>query len=113
MTYSEAVNALRAANANFQFEPKVRVYPPTHADPSLQWGSDLKSEHERYLTHHVGHCPLFVTDYPVTLKPFYARQNSDGETVSVCPNSESPPYTPPVGIRDGPPPTRCGGGCGG
>ncbi|XP_064404152.1 asparaginyl-tRNA synthetase-like isoform X2 [Halichondria panicea] len=68
MTYSEAVNALRAANANFQFEPK--------------WGSDLKSEHERYLTHHVGHCPLFVTDYPVTLKPFYARQNSDGETVS-------------------------------
>uniref|UniRef100_A0A8C5EM79 Aminoacyl-transfer RNA synthetases class-II family profile domain-containing protein n=1 Tax=Gouania willdenowi TaxID=441366 RepID=A0A8C5EM79_GOUWI len=44
---------------------------------SLQWGCDLKTEHEKHLVKHCGNVPVFVTDYPYRLKPFYARANQD------------------------------------
>ena len=52
----------------------------------LQWGSDLQSEHEQFiLVHCGGEVPVFVTDFPAEVKPFYARDNGDGSgTVCVC-----------------------------
>uniref|UniRef100_A0A4W6CFJ2 asparagine--tRNA ligase n=1 Tax=Lates calcarifer TaxID=8187 RepID=A0A4W6CFJ2_LATCA len=41
------------------------------------WGCDLQTEHEKYLVKHCGNIPVFVTDYPYDLKPFYARDNQD------------------------------------
>lgn len=41
--------------------------------PSLQWGCDLTGEHEQYLLSHCGQKPLFVTDFPASIKPFYAK----------------------------------------
>ncbi len=68
MTYSEAVKVLESSGRSFQ-------YP-------VAWGSDLQSEHERYLTEeHVGG-PLFVVDYPEMIKAFYMRCNDDGRTVA-------------------------------
>ncbi len=68
MTYSEAVRVLEKSGRAFQF-PVV-------------WGSDLQSEHERFLTEeHVGG-PLFVIDYPEEIKAFYMRRNDDGRTVA-------------------------------
>ena len=49
---------------------------------AVAWGSDLQSEHERYLTEqHIGR-PVVVTDYPKEIKAFYMRQNDDGKTVA-------------------------------
>uniref|UniRef100_A0A6Q2ZDQ6 Aminoacyl-transfer RNA synthetases class-II family profile domain-containing protein n=1 Tax=Esox lucius TaxID=8010 RepID=A0A6Q2ZDQ6_ESOLU len=48
-----------------------------HVTPGHNWGCDLQTEHEKYLVKHCGNIPLFVTDYPYTLKPFYARDNLD------------------------------------
>ena len=48
----------------------------------VEWGVDLQSEHERYLTEEVFDCPLIVTDYPAIIKPFYMRVNDDGKTVA-------------------------------
>ena len=48
----------------------------------VQWGSDLQSEHERFLTEQHFKRPLIVVDYPKTLKAFYMRQNDDGKTVA-------------------------------
>ncbi len=48
----------------------------------MQWGIDLQSEHERYLTEEVFRRPLIVTDYPAAIKPFYMRVNDDGRTVA-------------------------------
>eukprot|EP00066_Takifugu_rubripes_P004931 XP_003968636.1 PREDICTED: probable asparagine--tRNA ligase, mitochondrial [Takifugu rubripes] len=63
MTYSEAVDILNRSSQNFVF--------PT------EWGCDLQKEHEKYLVKHCGNIPVFVTDYPYELKPFYARDNQD------------------------------------
>lgn len=68
ITYTDAVELLRAADKKFE-------YPVT-------WGIDLQSEHERYLTEEVYQGPLFVTDYPAAIKPFYMRLNDDGKTVA-------------------------------
>jgi asparaginyl-tRNA synthetase len=46
------------------------------------WGSDLQSEHERYLTDSVFKRPVIVTDYPKDIKAFYMRMNPDGKTVA-------------------------------
>ena len=46
------------------------------------WGKPLQSEHERWLADHLVGGPVFVTDYPASLKPFYMRLNSDKETVA-------------------------------
>ncbi len=67
-TYTEAIAILEKENANFHF--------PVH------WGSDLQSEHEKYLTEQVFRRPVFVTDYPKEIKAFYMKQNPDGKTVA-------------------------------
>uniref|UniRef100_A0A3Q2USK8 asparagine--tRNA ligase n=1 Tax=Haplochromis burtoni TaxID=8153 RepID=A0A3Q2USK8_HAPBU len=63
ITYREAIDILRRSSERFAF--------PT------DWGCDLKTEHEKYLVKHCGNIPVFVTDYPYDLKPFYARDNQD------------------------------------
>jgi asparaginyl-tRNA synthetase len=68
VTYSEAVEMLQ--QAKFDFE-----YP-------VQWGQDLQTEHERYLTEQVYQKPVFVTDYPKEIKAFYMRMNDDRRTVA-------------------------------
>ena len=68
ITYTEAVEQLLQSNHSF-------AYP-------VQWGMDLQSEHERYLSETVYQRPLIVTDYPAAIKPFYMRLNDDGRTVA-------------------------------
>ncbi|SHO52201.1 asparagine--tRNA ligase [Desulfopila aestuarii] len=68
LTYTEAVDKLIASKKKFEFPVK--------------WGIDLQSEHERYLCEELFGCPLIVTDYPATIKPFYMRVNDDGKTVA-------------------------------
>ena len=68
MTYTEAVGHLQRSGQPFTFP--------------VEWGGDLQSEHERYLTENVVNGPLFVTDYPAELKAFYMRGNDDGRTVA-------------------------------
>jgi asparaginyl-tRNA synthetase len=47
----------------------------------VEWGIDLQSEHERYLTEKVFKSPVVLTDYPKGIKAFYMKQNPDGKTV--------------------------------
>ncbi|MBQ9692507.1 MAG: asparagine--tRNA ligase [Clostridia bacterium] len=68
VTYTEAVEILQKSGADFK-------YP-------VEWGIDLQTEHERYLTEQVFKCPVFVTDYPKEIKAFYMRLNDDGKTVA-------------------------------
>ncbi len=68
VTYTEAIEILKKNNGNFE-------YP-------VEWGCDLQTEHERYLTEQVFHRPVFVTDYPKEIKAFYMRLNDDGKTVA-------------------------------
>jgi len=68
ITYSEAVTRLRNIGRDFE-------YP-------VEWGVDLQSEHERYLTEEVFQQPIVVTDYPASIKPFYMRANEDNKTVA-------------------------------
>ncbi len=67
-TYTEAVDILLKAKKKFEF--------------AVEWGIDLQSEHERYLSEEVFKRPLIVTDYPATIKPFYMRVNDDKKTVA-------------------------------
>lgn len=68
VTYTEAVEILKNSGADFK-------YP-------VEWGIDLQTEHERYLTEQVFKCPIFVIDYPKEIKAFYMRLNDDGKTVA-------------------------------
>jgi asparaginyl-tRNA synthetase len=68
VTYTRAVEILQDSREKFD-------YP-------VEWGSDLQTEHERYLTEKVFKRPVFVTDYPRDIKAFYMRQNDDGKTVA-------------------------------
>jgi asparaginyl-tRNA synthetase len=70
VTYTEAVEKLLASGEKFE-------YP-------VEWGIDLQTEHERYLTEKVYKKPVFVTDYPKDIKAFYMRLNDDGKTVAAC-----------------------------
>ena len=70
VTYTEAVEILKKADKEFQ-------YP-------VEWGIDLQTEHERYLTEEVYKKPIFVTDYPKDIKAFYMRVNDDNKTVAAC-----------------------------
>ncbi|MEY8461457.1 asparagine--tRNA ligase [Eggerthellaceae bacterium 24-137] len=71
ITYTEAIDILLAAQeAGRTFE-----FP-------VEWGIDLQTEHERYLTEEHFRCPTFVTDYPAAIKAFYMRLNDDGRTVA-------------------------------
>ena len=67
VTYTEAVEILKKADKKFE-------YP-------VEWGIDLQTEHERYLTEEHFKKPVFVTDYPKDIKAFYMRLNPDGKTV--------------------------------
>lgn len=67
LTYTEAVDILLKAEVKFE-------YP-------VEWGHDLQSEHERYLTEKVYNGPVILTDYPSGIKAFYMKQNEDGKTV--------------------------------
>ena len=68
ITYTEAIEILEKHNDQF-------AYP-------VKWGSDLQTEHERYLTEVVFQRPVFVTDYPKEIKAFYMKLNPDGKTVA-------------------------------
>ena len=50
----------------------------------VEWGIDLQTEHERYITEKIYKKPVFVTDYPKDIKAFYMRLNDDGKTVAAC-----------------------------
>jgi asparaginyl-tRNA synthetase len=65
--YKEAIDILLNSKQSFEFD--------------LADGSDLQSEHERYLTENHFKKPVIIYDYPKTIKPFYMRLNDDGETV--------------------------------
>lgn len=68
MTYTEAIDALKASGKEFQ-------YP-------VEWGCDLMTEHERYIAEEICKRPVFLTNYPKEIKSFYMKQNSDGKTVA-------------------------------
>lgn len=68
VTYTQAVEMLQKSGEEF-------TYP-------VEWGVDLQTEHERYLTEKMFQKPVFVTDYPKDIKAFYMRMNDDGKTVA-------------------------------
>jgi len=68
ITYTDAIRELKNAKEAFEF--------------SVDWGSDLQSEHERYITDKVIKGPVIVMDYPKEIKAFYMRLNPDGKTVA-------------------------------
>ena len=70
LPYTEAVTLLEKNNDKFQ-------YP-------VSWGTDLQTEHERYLTEQIFKKPVFVTDYPKEIKSFYMRLNDDNKTVAAA-----------------------------
>ena len=70
VSYTEAVEILKKSGKKFD-------YP-------VEWGIDLQTEHERYLTEEVFKKPIFVTNYPKEIKAFYMRLNDDGKTVAAA-----------------------------
>jgi len=68
ITYTEAIELLKKADVEFQ-------YP-------VEWGCDLQTEHERYISEKIFNKAVFVTNYPKEIKSFYMKQNSDGKTVA-------------------------------
>ncbi|MGE5653232.1 MAG: asparagine--tRNA ligase [Bacillota bacterium] len=70
VSYTEAVDLLKKCGHKFE-------YP-------VEWGIDLQTEHERYLTEKIFSKPVFVYNYPKEIKAFYMRQNEDGKTVAAC-----------------------------
>lgn len=68
VSYTEAVELLKKADKEFEY--------------AVEWGCDLQTEHERYLTEEIFKKPVFVTDYPKDIKAFYMRLNEDGKTVA-------------------------------
>jgi asparaginyl-tRNA synthetase len=70
ISYTEAVELLLKSEKEFQ-------YP-------VEWGIDLQTEHERYITEEIFKKPVFVTDYPKEIKAFYMRINDDNKTVAAC-----------------------------
>lgn len=70
ISYTDAVDLLLKSGKEFQ-------YP-------VEWGIDLQTEHERYITEEIFKKPVFVTDYPKEIKAFYMRLNDDNKTVAAC-----------------------------
>ena len=70
VSYTDAVEILKKNNDKFDYK--------------VEWGTDLQTEHERYLTEQIFKKPVFVTDYPKEIKAFYMRQNEDGKTVAAA-----------------------------
>ena len=67
ITYTKAIELLLESGQKFE-------YP-------VEWGCDLQTEHERYITEQIFNAPVFVTDYPKEIKAFYMRMNEDGKSV--------------------------------
>ena len=67
LSYTDAIKALQDVQRKWEYEP--------------QWGHDLQTEHERFLTEELFKKPVIVTDYPKDIKPFYMRVNDDDRTV--------------------------------
>jgi len=67
ITYTEAVDILQKSGQKFEYK--------------VEWGADLQTEHERFLTDKHFNGPVIVTDYPKEIKAFYMKQNPDGKTV--------------------------------
>ncbi len=67
VTYTEAIEILKKSGKKFDFP--------------VEWGADLQTEHERFLTEEHYKAPVIVTDYPKEIKSFYMKENSDGKTV--------------------------------
>ena len=70
VSYTDAIELLKKNNDKFDYK--------------VEWGCDLQTEHERYLTEQVFKKPVFVTDYPKDIKAFYMRLNDDGKTVAAA-----------------------------
>ncbi len=70
ITYTEAIEILKKNNNNFAYK--------------VEWGCDIQTEHERYLSEVIFKKPVFVTDYPKDIKAFYMKINDDGKTVRGC-----------------------------
>jgi len=70
ITYTKAIQLLQESGEEFQY--------------TVEWGIDLQTEHERYITEKIFKKPVFVTDYPKEIKAFYMRLNDDGKTVAAC-----------------------------
>ena len=68
LSYTEAIEILEKVKDKFEFP--------------VEWGVDLQSEHERYLTEQVYKKPVFLFNYPKDIKAFYMKQNPDGKTVA-------------------------------
>ena len=68
VTYTDAIEILKKNNDNFEYK--------------VEWGCDLQTEHERFLTEEIYKKPVFVTDYPKEIKAFYMKLNEDGKTVA-------------------------------
>lgn len=67
ITYTDAISELQKSGTKFEFKP--------------EWGSDIATEHERFLTEQIFKCPVMVYNYPREIKSFYMKQNDDGKTV--------------------------------
>ena len=68
ISYTDAVKELEKHNDKFEYK--------------VSWGTDLQTEHERYLSEEIFKKPVFVTDYPAEIKAFYMKLNPDGKTVA-------------------------------
>lgn len=68
VTYTDAIKMLQDSGHKFEYD--------------VNWGLDLQTEHERYLTEQIFKKPVFVTNYPKEIKAFYMRLNEDGKTVA-------------------------------
>lgn len=68
LDYTDAIELLKKADVEFKFP--------------VEWGCDLQTEHEKYITEVVLKKPVFVTNYPKDIKSFYMKQNPDGKTVA-------------------------------
>ncbi len=68
ITYTKAVELIKSSGKKFEYK--------------INWGDDLQTEHERYITEEVYKKPVFVIDYPKDIKAFYMKLNDDGKTVS-------------------------------
>jgi asparaginyl-tRNA synthetase len=68
LSYTKAIEILKKSNKTFEFK--------------VEWGVDLQSEHERFLTENYFKKPVVITDYPSKIKAFYMKQNKDNKTVA-------------------------------
>ena len=75
LDYNDAINLLKDTIKNDQNKFK---------NNQIEWGMDLKTEHEKYLVEHFNNNPVFIINYPKDIKAFYMRLNNDNKTVACC-----------------------------